>query len=375
MATKKTASSAKNAAAKKTPGPNAASRARVAPTGASAPQEAGGGAFEPGVQRFFKHTDGRTYTLEVDGCRVYESWTLAAAKGKGQRNVATRNDEESAQGFASDKVTALLRKGFVEGKPLEGRRYDTDADVIEVFHNDLDYDGERRSDFQPVAGRAHVHAHSNVSVAEWLVTSDDRRLGILLRCAVWQSKVSPDARAKMADAILDFVTTDRAAIFADRATPLRKRPLRKPIGPFSHLVVLSPQVANVTVSRDVNVENVAIARSVYEVFPAYACEVVGDETLTVAEARTTGRGCIPSAHWDRAPHPVVDLAYLNKPDDSPTFLVFDPDEVEKRFAPTAFKKIKEAAVLARNHAGQVKKLSRTDSPPSLADLRAFFGFA
>lgn len=335
--------------------------------------ESAGRFAEAGEVRCLTHPDGRTYRLEVDGCRVYESWTIAS--GKGHANRSTRDDAASAHAFALEKLRALEKKGYVEGESLRRTRYDRDVDVIETFHTDLDHAGKRRHDFAPRPASPHLYAHENASVAEWLITRDDRKRGVRFRAVVYESPLSDAERVAIADRVSAVLLERRAEIFADESTPLRKLALDSPIAGFTHLVVLSPEVANVSISREVNVENPILARSIYAAFPAHDCEVVGDETVAVAEARTTGRGAIPSARWDRAPHPVVDLAYPKKEGERPRFLVYDPREVEERFSHAALAKLPGPALHARNHAGEVRVYAKSAPAPSLAEVRAFFGFA
>ena len=179
----------------------------------------------------------------------------------------------------------LQKKGFVEGASRAGVVFATSADIVEGLRSDVDYQGKPRSDFQPLAGRSFVFAASNVSVAEWLITSDDRLSGILLRCSTHRSGVPPAEREAMADALVGTLERLRAEIFADRRTPLRKLLLPAPIGRFTHLVVLSPVAENMTISRDVNIANRAFARSVYRAFPAFECEATGQETVAAGRAR------------------------------------------------------------------------------------------
>lgn len=80
---------------------------------------------EPGTVRQFMHPDGRTCSLEVNGCRVREAWTLATGKGPSSRS--TRDDVWNAHAFALDKVRELVKKGYVEGEPRQAHRHDRDA--------------------------------------------------------------------------------------------------------------------------------------------------------------------------------------------------------------------------------------------------------
>ena len=125
-------------------------------------------------------------------------------------------------------------------------------------------------------------------------------------------------------------------------------------------------------SRAVNIENPIIARSIFRVFPAFDCEMSGDETPGLADARTTGHGAIPTGDWHRKPHPVVDLAHP-KACGAPKFLVYEPKHLERHLDAAALAKMKEPEVLARNYAGEVRRFAKGESP-DVASLRAFFGF-
>jgi hypothetical protein len=206
-----------------------------------------------------------------------------------------------------------------------------------------------------------------------MVTSDDRRLGVFVRAAVHGSRVPAQERESMASAILAVLSEKREEIFADRSTPLRSFPLTTPIGRFTHLVVLSPTTENVTICRNVNISNPILGRSLYRAFPAFECETTGNETVSVAEARCSGRGAILSAHWDRGPHPVFDLAYLKLATETPKFLVYDPKELERRLSVQVLTRLAVAEVQARNHLGVVRRFLRGDEP-DLDELRAFFGY-
>jgi hypothetical protein len=325
---------------------------------------------DPAVVRSFTDADGRTYSLQVIDCRVYENWTKAAAARTGASggNVSTRDSDEDAQSFAGNKVRTLLKKGYVEDAPRTGRLADPNADVVEVLRRNVDYKGDPRDDFKPLPDRANVFRTANISVHEWLVTSDDRRRGILLMCKVWESTQPETERETMALALVDLLVAKRDEILADARTPVRKLPLLAPIGRFTHLVVLSPVVENHVVE-----EKFTISRSLFRAFPAYDCEMGDADTVTLAEARTSGRGALPQNTWDRKPHPVVDIAYLKKATETPAFLVYDPKEMERRLGGT-LTNLKVAEVRARNWRGEVRSFHKGQTPPDRDELRGFFGF-
>lgn len=321
----------------------------------------------PNEERHFAHPDGRTYALQVIDCRVFESWTNKDHGGGS--NQSTRDSDGDAQAFAWAKVKGLLKKGFVEGPVKTGRRmHDPNVDVVEVLLRNLTHSGTPVDDFQPLAGRPNVYLATSPFGPTWLFTSDDRRLGIMLRCVRDERSVSDTEHAAMADALVELLVTTRDAIFADATTPLRKIPLVSPIGRFSHLIVLSPVTTNLLVKWQHT-----ISRSVYSVFPAFDCEFTGDESVTVAEGRTQGHASLSSSKWGRAPHPVLDLAYPEKASDTPKFLVYDPKEMEKRLG-GSLAKLKGEEVLARNYAGVVRRFQKNQTPPDVEELRRHFGF-
>ena len=316
------------------------------------------------VERRFAHPDGRTYGLQVIDCRIHETWTTPGQRGAS--NVSTRDTEEDAQAGAGEKVRGLLKKGYVESEPRTGRRVaDPTTDVIDVIRSELNFKGEPRHDLQAMPDRPNVYATINVSVAEWVITSDDRRLGILLRCELFHSKLPAAEREAMAPVLLDLLVDKRGEILADTKTAVRKFPLAAPVGRFSHLVVLSPAV--------VNHPPAALSRSVFRAFPAFDCEMRDVDTVTIAEGRTSGHGQLLSNWWNRKPHPVVDLAYLKAPTDEPKFLVYPPREMERRLGGT-LEKLTVAEVRARNWRGDLRSFHKNQTPPDPAELRRFFGF-
>lgn len=331
------------------------------------------GVFTPGRARRFVHPKGQTHSVEVADCRVYQGWTVPGKK-RGQSSAWTHDDDDAALAIATAKVHELLKKGFVETEGAEGHVFDRDADVVAAFHSDVDYAGERREDFQPVPGKPNVYATPGPpGIHTWLVTRDDRKRAILVRCVSYGSKLGDAERVAMADAVLERLVALREEIFADEKSPLRKIPLQKPIGRFTHLAILSPAAEDLTISRDVSFANHVIGRSVFRAFPIFDCEATGTETVTLAEGRTSGHASLPSSRWDRDPHPVVDLAYLDDPEDPPKFLVFDPKTMEARLG-KELARMKSAVVLARNYAGEVRRFTRGQAAPDVAELRRFFGY-
>lgn len=326
----------------------------------------------PGFRRCFTHADGRAYALEVVDCRVVESWSSGGKNGG--TSTSTRDDDASAQAFAHAKMRGLLKQGFVETSPSEGTVFDRTADVIATMRTDVDYKGETRHDFQPVPGRRHIYTYRNVSMDVWLMTTEDRRLAVLVRNKVHGSTLAEDERQSRTLRLLDALEDRRAEIFGDLTTPLRSFPLRNPIGRFTRLVVLSPTTENATISRDVSIANPVLGRSIFRAFPAFECETTGSETVSIAEARCSGRGAIPSSTWERAPHPVFDLALLKTAAESPQFLVCDPEELEARLGVRALARMRHVEARARNYAGEVRRILRGSPPPDLAELRAFLAY-
>lgn len=320
------------------------------------------------MRRNFSHADGRTYSLQVVDCRLYESWRSGGKRGGA--NKSTRDSDQEAIDFAAKKVKKLLAEGYVEGARDPGLVFDTEADVLATFRTDVDYKGDTRYPFAPILGRPFFHAFENGVVREWLMASDDGRRGVTLRTLTKE----PGDKFAMLDVLLDALAERREEIFADRVTALRSFPLPTPVGRLTRLVVLSPSTANVTICRNVNIANHILGRSVYRAFPAYECEITGHETVTEAEARCQGHAPLPSSRWFRDPHPVFDLAYLKKAGAKPKFLIYDPKELDRRFGPDGFARMKEPEVLARNHAGVVRRFVRGAPAPDLEELRAFFGY-
>ncbi len=317
--------------------------------------------------RTFVHPDGRSYELQVIDCRVYESWVNAGHGGGA--NVSTRDDDDDASDFARKKAASLTKKGYVEGPERSGRVADRSANVVEILRSDLDHAGRPRSDLQPLAGHEHTYACSNVSVGEWVITNDEGTRAILLRCVIHGSTLTPQARDALAQQVLAVLAEQRDAIFADERTPVRAFALGPLGAPFARLIVLSPTVENHVVQG-----RFTVSRSVFRAFPAFDCEMREVDSVAVAEARVVGHGALRTSRWDRAPHPVLDLAYVEDASATPTFLVHPPDRLEALLV-RGLATMKTAEVHARNHHGEVRRFVRGQAPPALDELRVFFGFA
>lgn len=107
----------------------------------------------------------------------------------------------------------------------------------------------------------------------------------------------------MAHLLLDALTERRAEIFADEKTPVRVFRLAKPAGRMRHLVVLSPEATNAVLIDAGNRAHYAMARSLFEAFPAHENEMTGEESVGAAEAKVRGREALRTGHWDRVPPP------------------------------------------------------------------------
>src|SRR5262249_45416242 len=106
-------------------------------------------------------------------------------------------------------------------------------------------------------------------------------------------------------------------------------------------------------------------------FPAFESEMSASDTVALAETRTANG--IPYNKWDRAPHPVVDVAHLKASGDAPAFRVYGPGWAEMHLGGT-LSTLTAAEVRARNHRGEVRRFFKDQTPPDRDDLRRFFGF-
>jgi hypothetical protein len=228
------------------------------------------------------------------------------------------------------------------------------------------HDGTPVDPFVAVPGTPHLFAFEKVGFAAWLVTSDDRKRGVSWRTSIFRSKMPAEQRQLVARAVLALVLEKREEILADEVTPVRVFPLDA--AHFTTLFVLSPEV------EDSNVAGGLLRRSLWYVFPGFASEMSGTESVKLADARCAGHAHIPMAKWDRKPHPVLDLAHLKKPGEKPTFLVYPPDRLEYMLGEKALSKLSKVEVQARNYKGEVRRFVKGDTP-DLSELRAFFGFS
>lgn len=320
-----------------------------------------------GMRRRFEHPSGRWFALQVIACRLYEAWGTAGPKKFA--SVSTRNDEADAVRGANAKTKKWLAEGFVERPPEPGIRFDRDADVVATFRTARTYDGKTLFDYGPVPGREGVFVERNVAASAWLVVSADGKRAIELRSVL--PKAPAPGRDEMIDALLDSIVARRDEILGDERTPTRKWRLERAIGRFTHLAILSPAAHDHGYFR-------ALGRSLWSAFPCFDCEITGEETVTVAEARCSGHGALPSARWDRAPHPVLDLRTrkrLDRDEDTP-FLVYEPRRIAQLLGTAALAKTKGVAIEVRNHAREVRQLARGTvmDDAAWAELTAWLGF-
>ena len=321
------------------------------------------------VSRRLEHPDGRWTEFYVADCRVYTSWGSSSQPGK--RHTATKLDDADAVAHARTKLRKAKRDRFVDVGSCDGPSYDRAANVVEVMRSSESPMCGSRFDYQPVGGHPNVYQfHAVNMVDEWLVCSDDLTRAVLTRVSLRTTQLEASDRNALSQALLDQLVSRRDDILADESTPLRKLTLGSTIGPFTHLVVISPTSYDFGFYPE-------LGRSIWFAFPSYNCETTGAESVAEAECRTRGRGSIPHGKWDREPHPVFDLRVVKRLDREARgrFLLNDPAQLERQLSSRALSRLKGEALDVKNFAGQTRRLLRGSEPDAaeLADIRAFLG--
>lgn len=324
----------------------------------AAPKTASADAWPEGFKRRFEHADGRYFTLQWIGARLHEAWGKGA---KGHGATSMRDDADEALKGAEAKVRKWRAEGFVEVASEPGIRFDADADVIETMRSARSYVGEMLFDLRPFEGRTHVFETAHLGGCSWLVCSPGHTRAIEVRTST----------REIAAPFLDLLEKERERIFEDASTPVHKWRLAAPIGRLTHGAMLSPEVVNHAYFPQ-------LGRSIWAAFPCFDCELVGDESATVADARTRGHGAIPRGSWTRAPHPVLDVRVVKRidKDEKAAFLVHEPRTFDKLVSTAALAKLRAPAIELRNYAREVRRFAKGEviDDQKRAELRAWLGF-
>lgn len=304
---------------------------------------------------FEKQEAGKTkwweITREAEGHRFHVSWGVLGAQGRGM--TCTRDSPEDCDRMIASKIREKVKAGYIEvakaapkaakgakqGKPTEPAKASLNA-VIDVFMR------EQGDHFTPYKIDGLTHSYHVSGGLDWfdeyVVAGPIPTLGLLF--PVKHGTAEPEQVHRF----LEVLEAHYDEVFSvEVAWKLR---LEAPIGGFDHALVLSPMVANLYNER-------LTSRQLFKALPIYDCEFVGNETVSQAEARTHGRGCIPTSTWNRKPHPVVDAATQLPGKKKSKVLIYEPRVLGGLIKKTASGKA-GTLLEVRNYRGAIARVVR-----------------
>jgi len=284
---------------------------------------------------FEKQEAGKTkwweITREAEGHRYYVAWGVLGARGQGM--TCTRDSPEECDRMIASKMREKVKAGYVEAPTPQARapKAKTKAKmpptpaepgvaaqtqdaaspalnaVVDVFMAEVqDY-------FTPYKMEGLKHCYHVEGGLDWfdgyLVAGPTPSIGLIFR--VKHGTAEPGQVQRF----LEHLEARYDEVFSVEVA--WKFRLDEPIGSFGHALVLSPLAANIY-------NKGLTKRQLFKALPIFDCEFVGNENVSQAEARTTGRACIPTSTWNRKPHPVVDMTTQAPGKKKSKLLIYDP---------------------------------------------------
>lgn len=305
-------------------------------------------------REFEKQEDGRTswWRIRLLGVRYQVEW--GALPGSGQGMTMTCDSEADAEKRVARKIREKLAEGYVEvpstaveaapAVPRPPRR-----SVLEAYRATA---GTFR--VTKVAGttKSH-HVHGGLGFESYLLVGPTDERGLLFH--VKAASHDPD-RVRT---FLSFLEAHHAEVFA--VENVWKVALPAPIGRMTHAVVLAPVVAQLH-HKGLGYDQLWKASVIHD------CEFRGDETVGMAEARVSGRRCLPTANWNRDPHPVVDLrtgkrAGKQKPKPFKVFVLGDLSRAVQQTKPTEVLEVRGVYGVAQVSRAETYRLTLPESEP------------
>ena len=325
--------------------------------------------FPDEVYRNFRHPDGRIVGIKVSDCRVVRNGFSS-----------TKFSIADAQHTAAKKIKQWLRDGFIEVERTPGQQFDLKANIINAFNSVIGSKGGPKYNYLPVSGYSSVYRDNCIVIDgvpdfyNILLCSEDHMQAIMTRTdrAIFRKTMSPEVRDMMANEVIAALEGLKKDVLADRNTPVRKFRLKGPIGKFTHIVALSPVLYNFS---DENLKH--IGRSIWFAFLCFDSEFIDTDDVCLGEARYTGHASITYTDWDRTAHFVFDLRYVKdiKKPEKDNFLVYPPQDFNRRLNNKVFSKMKCKAIDARNYRGEIRRFlpNQILSDSDIEELHSFFG--
>ena len=305
------------------------------------------------MRRYFEKQTGKKvawWEIELRGVRYDVAWGTLGARGRGM--TCTRHSEDDAKRMMEQKIRAKVKAGYVEKPPPKG----TDEGVEEaaptprplspVLDAHLVDAAKYRFEPRKLDGLEHAHHVSGgLGFEEFILVGPDPNY------AVWFVVKEASYDPKHVHAFMRFLESHHERVFAVEVA--WKTKLDEPIGPFGHALVVAP------VAAQIYTKGLTMTQQ-FRALPIYDCEFRGDESITEADARTNGRGCIPHSRWDRAPHPVFDVRLQEpKKRKKKHFLIFPPEKAPRLVA--RLSKLRENSTMdVRNFRGDVARVTYRD---------------
>lgn len=305
---------------------------------------------------FEKQEGGKTkwweITREAEGHRFYVSWGVLGARGQGM--TCTRDSPEDCDRVMASKVREKVKAGYVETQksaPKAGAKVvEAQAAVPAALNAVVDvFMAEPQAHFTPYKLEGLQHSYHVTGGLDWfddyLVAGPTPSIGLLF--PVKHGTAEPGHVRRF----LEVLEARYDEVFSVEVA--RKLRLAEPIGNFDHALVLSPVVADLFNKR-------LTKRQLFKALPIFDCEFVGTESVAQAEARTHGRGCIPTSTWNRKPHPVLDVVTQAPGKKKSKLLIYEPRVLGGLVKKTA--NAPAGTVLeVHNYRGAVARVTRSEA--------------
>jgi hypothetical protein len=311
------------------------------------PMQQGGAAEQ--VTYYLEKKNGKqlaTWQIEQAGVRYTVAWSANATQSVSTGLTMTRASEAECAREVARKLREKLRDGFVQVKVTRKRRPKARAwrgkPVLEAVAKEAKKFGHAPKKLPKLQRSYEVQGFGFNDY--WLLGPDER---VALQLIVKEASLD----RRLVQRFLSFLEKHLDQVFAVEV--VWKARLPKPVGPFTHALVLAPEVAQLAATG-------LSSSQLFWAFPIHDCEFRGDESIAFAEARTSGRGSIRHSTWDREPHPVLDARLQSSAKKQPAKLqVFDPKATKPEAFVKALLALPQGSFLElQNYRGQLVRVVR-----------------
>jgi len=265
--------------------------------------------------RYFEKRGGPTvafWQIEQEGVRYLVAWGTVGSRGQG--GTYTRDSEADCARMVERKIREKLAAGFVEvprapAAVAPARELESVLGAYAAHAAKFAFGTVKKL---PGLERSY-HVLGGLGFEEYVLLGPTETTGLwfVVKAASWDEE--------LVRRFLRQLEARHAEVFAvEVAWKLR---LDEPVGALDHALILAPVVARVAMKG-------LASTQLFQGLPIYDCEFRGDESIAEAEARTKGRGCIPTSTWNRAPHPVLDMRVQSSATKAKSkLLIYPPDQI------------------------------------------------